>query len=101
MNNVVKLCQTRFCFRRLCSHAKELVSIDHGKTRDEASVVRQSVGLLELEMKLSKDRVRELLKRIYFGVKGDIDGHSKLPNASQNHRQQWILKQYSASKLWD
>ena len=40
----------------MCSHAKELVSIDHGKTRDEASVVRQSVGLLELEMKLSKDR---------------------------------------------
>lgn len=55
-------------------------------------MVRQSVGLLELEMKLSKDRVWEL-KRIWLGVTGDIDGHSKLPNASQRWRQQWILKQ--------
>lgn len=34
-----------------------------------------------------------------FGVKRDIDGHSKLPNASQNRRQQWILKQYSAFRI--
>ena len=34
-----------------------------------------------------------------FGVKRDIDGHSKLPNASQNRRQQWILKQYSAFSI--
>ena len=34
--------------------AKELVSIDHRKAREDASVVRQSVGLLEAEMKLIK-----------------------------------------------
>lgn len=36
-------------------HLAELVSIDHRKAREDASVVRQSVGLLEAEMKLIKE----------------------------------------------
>lgn len=38
------------------SKAQELVGIDHRKVQEDASAVRQSVDLLEVEMKLIKER---------------------------------------------
>jgi len=66
-------------------HLAELVSIDHGKTRDEASVVRQSVGLLELEMKLSKDSMntsfrqsnQELIERLRILEESVMSSHQE------------------------
>lgn len=44
-------------------HLAELVSIDHRKAQEDASVVRQSVGLLEAEMKLIKESMATSLRQ--------------------------------------
>lgn len=44
-------------------HLAELVSIDHRKAQEDASVVRQSIGLLEAEMKLIKESMATSLRQ--------------------------------------